>query len=50
MNGKTIQDHVIIPGPTRGGLEIAEGEPGPIMLQCQKGPIKFRRIRLREIH
>lgn len=43
-NGKTIIADQIIPGITGGALDSKEGEPGPIMLQGDHGPIEFRNI------
>jgi len=34
----------IIPGITGGALDSREGEPGPIYLQGDHGPIEFRNI------
>ena len=43
-NGKTIICDQIIPGITGGALDSSEGEPGPILLQGDHGPIEFRNI------
>jgi len=43
-NGKTIICDQIIPGITGGALDSKEGEPGPIMLQGDHGPVEFRNI------
>jgi hypothetical protein len=43
-NGKTIICDQLIPGITGGALDSNEGEPGPIMLQGDHGPIDFRNI------
>ncbi len=43
-NGKTIISDQIIPGITGGALDSKEGEPGPIMLQGDHGPIEYRNI------
>jgi hypothetical protein len=45
-NGKAIITDQIIPGITGGALDSKEGEPGPIMLQGDHGPIEFRNILL----
>jgi hypothetical protein len=45
-NGKTIICDTIIPGVTGGALDSNEGEPGPIYLQGDHGPIEFRNITL----
>jgi hypothetical protein len=42
LNGTTIIDGQEIPGITGGALDSNEGEPGPIMLQGDHGPIEFR--------
>ena len=43
-NGKTIICNQEIPGITGGALDSNEGEPGPIYLQGDHGPISFRNI------
>lgn len=43
-NGKTIICNQQIPGITGGALDSNEGEPGPIYLQGDHGPIEFRNI------
>jgi len=43
-NGKTIISNQEIPGITGGALDSREGEPGPIYLQGDHGPIEFRKI------
>lgn len=43
-NGKEIICKQIIPGITGGALDSKEGEPGPIMLQGDHGPIEYRNI------
>lgn len=43
-NGKTIICNAPIPGITGGALDSNEGEPGPIMLQGDHGPIEYRNI------
>ena len=44
VNGKTIIYNQSIPGITGGALDSKEGEPGPIMMQGDHGPIEFRNI------
>ncbi|MCA6468704.1 MAG: DUF1080 domain-containing protein, partial [Chitinophagaceae bacterium] len=34
----------IIPGITGGALDSKEGEPGPIYLQGDHGPVEYRNI------
>jgi hypothetical protein len=46
LNGETVIDRQEIPGITGGALDSREGEPGPIFLQGDHGPIDFRRITL----
>lgn len=47
LNGVTIHDNAEIPGTTGGALDSGEGEPGPIMLQGDHGPIRYRNLRIR---
>jgi hypothetical protein len=44
VNGKTVICNQSIPGITGGALDSHEGEPGPIMIQGDHGPIEFRNI------
>ncbi|SEM13312.1 protein of unknown function [bacterium A37T11] len=43
-NGKTIICNQEIPGITGGALDSNEGEPGPIYIQGDHGPIEFKSI------
>lgn len=43
-NGKSVITAQIIPGITGGAIDSKEGEPGPIMIQGDHGPIEFRNI------
>jgi hypothetical protein len=43
-NGKTVISNQEIPGITGGALDSQEGEPGPIYIQGDHGPIEFRKI------
>ncbi len=43
-NGIEVISNRPIPGITGGSLNSREGEPGPIMLQGDHGPIEFRKI------
>jgi hypothetical protein len=43
-NGIEVISNRPIPGITGGSLDSNEGEPGPIMLQGDHGPIEFRKI------
>ena len=49
LNGERIIDRQVIPGITGGALDSHEGEPGPLMLQGDHGPVEYRAIVLREI-
>jgi len=44
LNGKTIIGDQTIPGITGGALDSNEGEPGPIYLQGDHGPVAYRNI------
>ncbi len=44
MNGKTVICNQQIPGVTGGAINSKEGDPGPILLQGDHGPIEFRNI------
>jgi hypothetical protein len=46
LNGETVIDKQEIPGITGGALDCAEGEPGPIFLQGDHGPVTFRKLTL----
>ncbi|HEX9512441.1 MAG TPA: DUF1080 domain-containing protein [Puia sp.] len=46
LNGKTVICNQEIPGITGGALDSREGEPGPIYLQGDHGPIEFRNIEI----
>ncbi|WP_207632477.1 3-keto-disaccharide hydrolase [Foetidibacter luteolus] len=43
-NGKTIICNQEIPGVTGGALDSNEGEPGPLQIQGDHGPIEYRNI------
>ncbi|MBI1767249.1 MAG: DUF1080 domain-containing protein [Bacteroidetes bacterium] len=43
-NGVTIISNQEIPGITGGAIDSKEGEPGPLLLQGDHGPIDFRNI------
>lgn len=43
-NGKTVIASQLIPGITGGAIDSKEGEPGPIMIQGDHGPVEFRSI------
>ena len=44
LNGTTVICNREIPGITGGALDGAEGEPGPLLLQGDHGPIEVRNI------
>ena len=44
LNGQTIACDAEIPGVTGGALDSNEGEPGPLLLQGDHGPIEFRNL------
>ena len=46
-NGRTVVCNREIPGITGGALDSHEGEPGPLLLQGDHGPIEYRNITLR---
>jgi hypothetical protein len=46
LNGERIIDRQTIPGITGGALDSNEGEPGPVLLQGDHGPIEFRKLTL----
>nr|WP_298789674.1 DUF1080 domain-containing protein [uncultured Allomuricauda sp.] len=43
-NGKTVISGQTIPGITGGALDSKEGEPGPLMIQGDHGPVEFRKF------
>jgi hypothetical protein len=43
-NGVRVIDKQIIEGPTAIALDANESDPGPIMLQGDRGPVEFRKI------
>lgn len=44
LNGKKVQDNIVIDGITGGALDSREGDPGPIMLQGDHGKVWFRKV------
>jgi len=46
LNGERVIDRATIPGITGGALDSHEGEPGPIYLQGDHGPVWFRKLTL----
>lgn len=49
VNGKAIIVDQVIPGITGGAIDSKEGEPGPLMLQGDHGPIEYKNIVLTPI-
>ena len=43
-NGKTIVCNQQIPGITGGAIDSNEGQPGPLMIQGDHGPVEYRNI------
>jgi hypothetical protein len=46
LNGERVIDRQTIPGITGGAIDGKEGEPGPILLQGDHGPVEFRKVTL----
>jgi hypothetical protein len=46
VNGKLVICSQEIPGITGGALDSREGEPGPLLIQGDHGPIEFRNIQI----
>jgi hypothetical protein len=44
LNGTNVICNREIPGITGGALDSAEGEPGPLLLQGDHGPVEFRNM------
>lgn len=44
LNGTEVISNRPIPGITGGSLDSNEGEPGPIMIQGDHGPVEFRKF------
>ncbi|MBS1933319.1 MAG: DUF1080 domain-containing protein, partial [Bacteroidetes bacterium] len=44
VNGVTVICNREIPGITGGAINSNEGEPGPILIQGDHGPIDYRNI------
>jgi uncharacterized protein len=49
LNGVKIIDNKVIEGVTGAALDDKVGEPGPILLQGDHGPVAYRNIRIREL-
>jgi hypothetical protein len=46
LNGERVIDRQTIPGITGGALDSDEGDPGPVLLQGDHGPVEFRKVTL----
>jgi hypothetical protein len=44
LNGIRVIDRQSLDGPTDIALDTNEGDPGPILLQGDRGPVAFRKI------
>jgi hypothetical protein len=44
LNGTVVICNREIPGITGGALDSAEGEPGPLLLQGDHGPVEYRNV------
>ena len=44
LNGARVIDKQTIEGPTAIAMDTNEGDPGPILLQGDRGPVAFRKI------
>jgi hypothetical protein len=44
LNGRKVLDRVDVVGPTAMGMDAGEGDPGPIVLQGDHGPVEFRKL------
>ncbi len=44
VNGKRVITNQEIPGITGGALDSNEGEPGPLYIQGDHGPVEYRNI------
>jgi hypothetical protein len=44
LNGVRVIDKQTIEGPTAIAMDTSEADPGPILLQGDRGPVAFRKI------
>jgi Domain of Unknown Function (DUF1080) len=44
LNDERVIDRQIIPGITGGALDSDEGQPGPLLIQGDHGPVEFRKL------
>ncbi|MBX9582197.1 MAG: DUF1080 domain-containing protein [Gemmataceae bacterium] len=47
MNGQVIHEDVEVKTPTGGNWDKPETPTGPLMLQCDHGPVAFRNVRIK---
>lgn len=47
MNGQVIHENVEVKTPTGGNWEKPETATGPLMLQCDHGPVAFRNVKVK---
>lgn len=50
LNGVTIQENVVLSGPTRGAMENNEVAAGPLRLQGDHGAVAFRNITIQNFN
>ena len=48
-NGQLVQENISCEGPTRSAMNLQEAAKGPLMVQGDHGPVKFRSIAWREL-
>ncbi|MCD6392087.1 MAG: DUF1080 domain-containing protein [Planctomycetes bacterium] len=48
LNGIVLHEHLVLPGPTPGGVSGKEASTGPIMFQGNHGAVAYRNIRVTE--
>jgi hypothetical protein len=49
LNGLPVQEDVVVDGPTRAHMPLAEAALNPIMLQGDHGPVAYRNIYIRPL-
>ena len=50
LNGQTLHENLVMPGPTPGGLTGKEAAEGPLMFQGNHGPVAYRNIVVRPLN
>jgi hypothetical protein len=48
-NGLSVQNNVVVDGPTRAAMNIPEAAANPIMLQGDHGPVAYRNMYIRPL-